>query len=56
MKYSGVVYSTSYGTGNSVRINGTYTVSIIVADMSRKYRICLNNIGWVSYNDVIKIE
>ncbi len=56
VKYTGVVYSTSYGTGNSVRINGTYTISIIVADMSRKYRVCLNNIGWVSYNDVVKIN
>ena len=52
IKYTGDVYSTSYGTGTPVKISGTYTVSAILDDTSRKCRVQLKNAGWIMTSDL----
>jgi hypothetical protein len=52
VKYTGDVYTTSYGTGNPVKVSGTYTVSSIISDTSRKCRVQLKDTGWVMTNDI----
>ena len=52
IKYTGDVYSTSYGTGTPIKVSGTYTVSAILDDTSRKCRVQLKNTGWIMTNDL----
>lgn len=49
VQYTGLVYYSSYG-GRSVWISGTYTISDIIEDTSRPYRIRLGLEGWIPYN------
>ncbi len=51
VKYTGEVYYSSYG-GKTVYISGTYTITQIVEDETRPYRILLDNQGWVAYDAV----
>jgi uncharacterized protein YvpB len=49
VSYTGPAYYSSFG-GNSVQISGTYTISEILDDESRPYRVRLGTVGWVPYN------
>lgn len=49
VKYKGPVYYSSYG-GNSVYVDGTFTITEIVEDPNRAYRIRLGQEGWVPYD------
>ncbi len=49
VQYTGLVYYSSYG-GSSVWISGTYTISDIIGDTSRPYRIRLGLEGWIPHN------
>lgn len=47
--YSGPVYYSSFG-GKSVEVSGTFTVTEIIDDPSRPYRVRLGTAGWVPYD------
>lgn len=47
--YNGPVYYSSFG-GKSVMIKGRYTITEIIDDESRPYRIRLGTEGWIPYN------
>lgn len=49
VKYTGTVYYSSYG-GSTAEVSGTFTITEIVEDESRPYRIRLGTAGWVPYN------
>lgn len=48
IEYHGPAYYSSYG-GKSVEANGTFTITDIVSDPSRPYRIRIGTIGWIEY-------
>ena len=49
VQYTGTVYYSSYG-GSTAEVSGTFTITEIVEDESRPYRIRLGTAGWVPYN------
>ncbi len=51
VSYTGKVYYSSFG-GTFVTISGEYTISEIVDDQTRPYRIRLGTVGWVSFDDL----
>ncbi len=48
IEYNGPAYYSSYG-GKSVEANGTFTITDIVSDPSRPYRIRIGTVGWIEY-------
>ena len=48
IEYHGPAYYSSYG-GKSVEANGTFTITDIVSDPSRPYRIRIDTVGWIEY-------
>ena len=47
--YTGPVYYSSFG-GKSVNVSGDFTITEIVDDETRPYRIRLGTAGWVPYD------
>lgn len=56
VSYKGIVYATSYGTGNSVEISGLFTVSGIITDKTRECRLQLKGNGWVPVKNMSDVK
>ncbi len=50
--YDGEAYYSSDGSGNIVKVTGTFKVMEILPEGSAKYTVRLDRAGWVSYTDV----
>ncbi len=48
IEYHGPAYYSSFG-GKSVEADGTFTITEIVSDPSRPYRIRIGSVGWIEY-------
>jgi len=48
VKYNGTVYASSWGLGNKIQVNGTFTVKRIIK--KRKYGVQIDGLGWIAEN------
>lgn len=49
VRYNGTVYASSWGIGNTIQVNGTFTVKRIIKD--RKYGVQIDQLGWIAESD-----
>lgn len=57
VRYSGTVYETSYGTGNTINVNeNVYKITNIIEDNTRKYNVLINSLGWVASDAVTEVQ
>lgn len=52
VRYNGYIYADSSGKGRGIKVNGTYTATIV---NSNKYGIHLDKLGWAEKSKVIKV-
>lgn len=50
VRYQGLVYASSWGIGNKISVNGTFTVKQYIPN--RKYGVQINQLGWVAESAV----
>lgn len=57
VRYSGTVYETSYGTGNTINVNEkVYKITNIIEDNTRKYNLLIDSLGWVASDAVTEVQ
>lgn len=53
IRYQGTVYASSWGVGNQITVNGTFTVMRVIKN--RIYGVQIDQLGWVAEKDCIII-
>ncbi|MGN0607463.1 MAG: RICIN domain-containing protein [Oscillospiraceae bacterium] len=56
VSYKGIVYATSYATGNRVEVDGQFEIINILTDKNLQCRIQLKNTGWIPNENVNIIQ